>query len=429
MMSKPFLVILIMTAVLIMLAVAFTLVACRGDRPDNPDNPNPDNTEEPEKPHDVRLYQLAPEQNSLMMSYVIVTPNNKVVVFDGGIAGQGKDAPPYLPAAIRAILGLPQDGYFEIEAWFLTHGHDDHMGEIGKMTLAYTAESNYKINNIYFYFPDFGVEWKSQAGANDYSLEAVENMKKGLDNYYSICGFNGLAYADIPESEWKAPEGSDNYYYNLINGAVVNRERVDAGLVIEVDGVKFNVLQTWQKSCTNVNSTSTVVRMVYGDHSVLFLGDSYTDNSNKLVRKYGDELKSEYIQMGHHGQHGPNEKFYKKIEAEKSIRLWPTPIWVWKVYKATNNIATDETRGWLGLPKDYAEFEAQGLLDTGRDFISGLYGIYPADPTQVSDWNKDVLAKQLVAVFEYVEPAPEQEQEAPEATAAPESSAEGAPQE
>ncbi|MBO7397851.1 MAG: MBL fold metallo-hydrolase, partial [Clostridia bacterium] len=152
-MSKPFLVILIMTAVLIMLAVAFTLVACRGDRPDNPANPNPENTEEPEKPHDVRLYQLAPEQNSLLMSYVIVTPNNKVVVFDGGIAGQGKDAPPYLPAAIRAILGLPQDGYFEIEAWFLTHGHDDHMGEIGKMTLAYTAESNYKINNIYFYFP------------------------------------------------------------------------------------------------------------------------------------------------------------------------------------------------------------------------------------------------------------------------------------
>ena len=409
-MNKPFSVILIMTSILIVLTVAFALVSCRGDVPDRPDGqtgqtgPTPDNTEEPERPHDVRLYQLAPDRNSLMMSYVIVTPNDKVVVIDGGIESQDKDAPPYLPAAIRAILGLPQDGCFEIEAWFLSHGHNDHMSEIGKMTLAYDESSNYKINNIYFYFPDFGVEWKSQGGAGDYSLEAVEDMKKGLDNYYSVQKFTGLAYADIPESEWQAPEGSEHYYYDLLNGAVVNRERVNDGLVIEVDGVRFRVLQTWQRSCATVNSTSTVVRMTYGGHSVLFLGDSHTDNSTRLLRKYEiDEIRSEYVQMGHHGQHGPDEKFYKKIEAENSIRLWPTPIWVWQVYKATNNIVTDETRGWLGLPEDYDEFEKQGLLDTGRDFVSGLYGIYPEDATKVGDWTEEVLAKQLVAVFEYVE--------------------------
>ena len=61
---------------------------------------------EPEVPKKVELYQLAPESSSLMMSYVVVTPERKIIVIDGGIYGTGFNAKPYLPAAIRAILGL-----------------------------------------------------------------------------------------------------------------------------------------------------------------------------------------------------------------------------------------------------------------------------------------------------------------------------------
>ncbi|MBO4326818.1 MAG: MBL fold metallo-hydrolase [Clostridia bacterium] len=358
----------------------------------------------PPEPHDVELYQLAPEDQSLMMCYVIRTPNDKIVVIDGGIAGYGKDAPPYLPAAIRAILGLQQDGYFEVEAWFLSHGHNDHIGELAKMLEGYTASSNYKVNNIYFNFPEFGVEWKSSVGAADYDLEEVEQLKRGMDNYYAICGFSGIKGADIPAEQYSKPADAEyGYYYNLINGAVITPESIENVLNIEVDGVNFRVLQTWAKSNANVNSTSTVIRMTYGEHSVLFLGDSYTDNASKLLRLWPmEEIASEYVQMGHHGQHGPDKGFYRKIGAADSIRLWPTPKWVWEVYKATNNIATDETRGWVGLPKDFNEFAEQGLDKTGRDYISGLAGAYPSDPTKVSSWNAEVLGAQRVAVFAYL---------------------------
>ncbi len=374
--------------------------------PDNVD-PNgatfePGPTAEPE-PHDVELYQLAPEDQSLLMSYVIRTPRDKIVVIDGGIAGYGKDALPYLPAAIRAILGLDQDGFFEIEAWFFSHGHNDHIGEAAKMLERYTASDNYKVNNFYFNFPEFGVEWKTTAGEGDYDLEEVEQLKRGFDNYYSICGFNGIDGADIPEEQYAKPvDAGYDYYYNLVNGAVITPESIENVLNIEVDGVNFRVLQTWAKSNANVNSTSTVLRMTYGSHSVLFLGDSYTDNSSKLLKMWPmEEIASEYVQMGHHGQHGPNQGFYRKIGASDSIRLWPTPKWVWEVYKATNNIATDETRHWVGLPDDFVEFAEQGLDKTGRDFISGLAGAYPDDPTQVASWNAEVLGAQRVAVFEY----------------------------
>ena len=37
----------------------------------------------------VELYQLAPNKNALMQSYVIKTKNNKLIVIDGGIDGIG----------------------------------------------------------------------------------------------------------------------------------------------------------------------------------------------------------------------------------------------------------------------------------------------------------------------------------------------------
>ncbi len=365
-----------------------------------------DPTASPEpRPRDVEIYQLAPEDQSLLMSYVIRTPQNRIVVIDGGIAGHGKDKPAYMPAAIRSVLGLSQNDYFEVEAWFLSHGHNDHIGELAKMLESYNADSNYRINNFYFNFPDFGVEWKSSSGANDYDLEEVEQLKRGFENYYSVCGFHGNAQAAIPGEKFVKPaDGGDSYYYDLINGAVITTDNILNGLEFDFDGVKFRVLQTWAKNNSNVNSTSTVLRMTYGTHSVLFLGDSYIDNAARLLKMWPmEEIASEYVQMGHHGQHGPDKGFYRKIGAAGSIRLWPTPKWVWEVYKATNNIATDETRSWLGLPADFNEFAAQGLDRTGRDFISGLAGAYPEDPTLVSAWTDAVLAAQRVAVFAYAE--------------------------
>ncbi len=350
----------------------------------------------------VAFYQLAPDPNSLMMSYVIKTANGKVIVVDGGIDGQGLDNDPYLPAAIRAVLGLNENDYFEVEAWFLTHHHKDHFYELAKMLVNYKESDNYRINNFYFCFPDIGVEWTSSAGDKDHDLAYAKILKEGFDHYYSLVPFQGIKGADIPVSEWQKPEGAENYYYGLINGAVINDANVDSdeGLSIDVDGVRFDVLLKWAKGNQNVNSTSTIIRMVYKEHSCLFLGDSYTDNSQRVYKKVGaDALKSEYVQMGHHGQNGPAKAFYNKIDIKNSIRLWPTPVWVWNVDES-GPYHTYETRTWAGLPADYKEFEAQNLLQTGRDYVAGLYTAYPEDPSSAASWTEEVLNAQRVGLFD-----------------------------
>ena len=351
----------------------------------------------PEEKGTVELYQLAPEGMSLMMSYVIVTPNKQIVVIDGGIDGSGVEAKPYLPNAIRAILGLNENDPFEVEAWFLSHAHRDHFYELAKMLNEYTAESNYRINNFYFDYPDIGVEWDSAAGSGDYDLERLGKLKKGFDNYYSINKFTGIKGAEIPEDKFTAPEGEENYYYDLINGAVINEEAVEQGLTVTVDGVEFRIMMTWWKEARYVNSTSVIIKMSFDGQSVLFLGDAHEDSGKRLLQMYdAEELKADYVQMSHHGQGGTDQAFYDAIDAEKSIRLWPTPSWVWNDAKT---YAIGKTRSWLGLPVEAADFKKAGLLETGFDFVAGLYRRYPSQGHKFEKWTQKVLDAQRVAVL------------------------------
>lgn len=341
----------------------------------------------------VELYQLAPENQSLMMSYVIVTPNKKVIVIDGGTDGLGRDSPSYLPSAIRAILGLGQKDFFEVEAWFLTHMHNDHYYELAKMLRRYKESDNYRINNIYFDFPDYGTEWTSKAGDGDFEKTNFDILVKGFDHYYETVGFSGIVGADIPEEQWRAPDG----YYNLINGAVINEEAVGKGLTIGVDGVDFHILMTWWSGARYINSTSVIIRMVWGEHSVLFLGDCAEDEGKRLLEyRSADELRSDCIQMGHHGQGGPDQGFYDAIDAKDAVRLWPTPEWVWN---NAQSYAIGQTRSWMGLPYEAADFKKEKLFSTGKDFVAGCCQNYPRQAAKVECWTERILAEQRVAVF------------------------------
>lgn len=341
----------------------------------------------------VEVFQLAPESKSLMMSYVIKTPSNKIAIIDGGRDGEGLNAEPYILSAIRAILGIGEDDMLEIEAWFLTHQHRDHFYELAKCLERYDMNSKYKINNFYFDFPS-NDEWKS-TNNNDYNPTQYYTLRSGIAYYLKSNGATIPDDAVGPTGEPLTSTQRASYFFDSVNGAVVNEESVKNGLTITIDGVDFNILQTWSKNDAIINSNSMVIRMCYGEHSILFLGDSYVDNEKTLLKEYGaDALKSEYVQMAHHGQSGCSEDFYKKIGTDKSKRLWPTPDWVWDV--SSNNLRTGVTRTWLGLPENASDFKKSEHPD---DYVAGLYDHYPEDPTKIESWNKAVLSEQRVAIW------------------------------
>ena len=326
--------------------------------PDAEDTTAEDTTAEaetPVEPSPVVLYQLAPEANSLMQSYVIKTANGKLIVIDGGIDGEGLNRDPYMPTALRAIAGVKDGEYFEVEAWFLSHAHKDHTYELSKMMAEYTAESNYKINNIYFDFPAFGTEEYPGQNTDMEASKIVENVNK----YGQVIG-----------------EGEN--YYDKLNGAVINTEAVAKGLSFDIDGVKIDVLQTWDiaDGTSNVNDTSIVLRFTIGEQTVLFLNDLGSNGGRRLLATYGDKLKSDIVQMAHHGQAGVNKDVYAAIGA--NVHLWPTPIWVWNNANKTYQI--DEVREWL-----YGET----FLDADEhNIVAGKYRKYPGRLQQVAAWDK-----------------------------------------
>ena len=83
-----------------------------------------------------------------------------------------------------------------------------------------------------------------------------------------------------------------------------------------------------------------------GKNKILFLGDAGKILSKKLLEKQKENLKSDIVQMAHHGQAGVKESLYKAIGAK--ISLWPTPKWLYDTPTEYHHwLHCDIVRKWM----------------------------------------------------------------------------------
>lgn len=77
-----------------------------------------------------------------------------------------------------------------------------------------------------------------------------------------------------------------------------------------------------------INNSSVVFRLDVNGHRVLFLGDLGTEGGAHLLQSVPREaLRSDVVQMAHHGQHGVEQPVYEAIQPR--CCLWCTPGWLW----------------------------------------------------------------------------------------------------
>ncbi|MBR2903290.1 MAG: MBL fold metallo-hydrolase, partial [Clostridia bacterium] len=329
----------------------------------------------------VELYQLAPNKENLLESYVIKTANGKLIVIDGGMGtvydadyAAVKNSQAYLPSALRAIAGKGDNEEVEVEAWFLSHAHRDHFAELTKIMSAENAHG-LTINNFYFDFPDFGGEFPL---VNSQQAD-LDELKAAFNTYAATKGIE-----------------TSNYYEDL-NGAVVNAENVEKGLSITVDGVRFEILQTWDIAdgkYEDINDTSMVIRMVTGDNSVLFLNDLGIEGGDRLTKTYTtEELTSDYVQMSHHGHGGVTKAQYAAMGVTTdTYQLWPTPS---VTFFNPSDFFVNETYEWFNTNSLMTDDPAP------NNFFACLYE-YPTDIASVESW-ASVVDGMKVASFDYEE--------------------------
>lgn len=250
----------------------------------------------------AELTMLQNQSKGQMMSFLLETKEGSLIVIDGG----RWDDSDYLTEQIKKRGG-------RVSAWFLTHTHTDHVGALLKILQgeADGQDSGIEIDKIYYNFAPR--EW--------YALHEPEDM--------------GTAYTII----------------GLLEGLPDERiQVVHQGDVIAVDEVKFTVMNDRYEPDENhvgendCNDSCMIYRAVVNDVSILFLADLGELGGNRLLEELGAEaLRSDMVQMAHHGQNGVGENVYRAVDP--SVCLWPTPQWLWD--NEGDRFKTPETKGWM----------------------------------------------------------------------------------
>lgn len=247
-----------------------------------------------------RLTLLSNQTASQMMSFVIETAKGSVIVVDGGKEGDAD----HLMEKIREKGG-------HVSAWFITHPHSDHIGALTE--ILNNPDSRITIDHVYYSLEDQA--WYDTNEA--YRADMVVKLREAL--------------AKLP------PE--------RLHGDIVK------GQEIWIDDVKVTVMnEPYLFDYNSINNSSVAYKFIMNGVSILFLGDMGPDAGDQFLAEHTpEELKSDIVQMSHHGQYGVNRQVYEAIQP--SVSLWPTPDWLWNNDNGgganSGPWSTLETRQWM----------------------------------------------------------------------------------
>lgn len=228
----------------------------------------------------AELYMLT-EHSPFMMSFVYITGQGNAVVIDGG---NPEDMP-----HLREVVGERP-----ISAWILTHPHFDHIsGFISEVESGVLFD---RTQRVYYNFP---------------SAEFV----LANEPHISPCSILD---------------------FNRILPAIRHRcTIVQPGMTLDIDELHIEFLFCGEERYNapnpniSVNESSIAFRVTApGARSAIFLGDMGPSAGRDLLRMYDSALKSDIVQMSHHGHGGVTEEVYRAIAPDAC--MWCAPDWLWE---------------------------------------------------------------------------------------------------
>lgn len=244
------------------------------------------------------MWQIPSHRNTIGNSYVFRTNGGKVIVMDGGF--------PEEEFTLRGFLGALGN---EVEAWFISHPHDDHMGALWEIL---------------------------KQGTQDLRIKAI---------------YHSSLIDKVIDAESTEAEKTRDFYERLSKCDSKVTDIQQPGDIFDFDGMQLKILSVSNDFTVNpYNNSSMIMRVWDKRKSAVFLGDAGVECGKKvLASPYKADLDCDYLQMAHHGQNGCDEDFYRSIKFRAC--LWPTPLWVWNNDQGkgfnTGILNTIKTRDWM----------------------------------------------------------------------------------
>ena len=241
----------------------------------------------------LSMLGLEIDGNQIGLCLIFRLSNGHFMILDGG---NNKEV--YADRIYEKLVELaPDKNNIVVDAWFISHGHTDHAGGMIQVGKHYSKEITVKqfISNIP---PN-----EKLLEINDLTTEA--NARNAMKSY------SGAAFT-------KAHTGQVFYF---------------ADAKVEM---LYTVEDIYPNKLADGNSASMVFRVTLGGQTIMCLGDEHTDSSSVLTSMYTNlYLKSDMVQVSHHGLIGATSSLYAQIQPD--VALWPSGISTYNNKKGTEN--------------------------------------------------------------------------------------------
>lgn len=188
------------------------------------------------------------------MGYLIITESGKLIMIDGGF---DEDAEALL-SLMKEQTGSDKPA---VDLWIITHPHGDHYFALRRLAKD-DMRDRLCIKTLVYYFPD---EFSDRCGNTCFG--DLREMQRVADVFSAVIV--------TPEIDWH----------------------------IDIDGLDIHFLYVPKDASelNNFNQLSLIFKVTGDKKSLLITGDAFHRNLQAVVNNYGDKLRSDILQMPHHG--------------------------------------------------------------------------------------------------------------------------------
>ncbi len=230
-------------------------------------------------------------------SILIISPTGKSVLIDAGDAGKGK----------VVLDALKRYKVERLDYFISTHPHPDHLGGADEV-LNGIKVANVIDNGVDLSTPAPVVATKPSKGKAAALPPPPPAAKKSKTK--TVTGFFDEYQSALKKSGAHYEKAQPGKKYDLGGGAI---------LTVLGPTDPFFTKEQMKAGGNDTNANSIVLRLDYGDFSMLFMGDAESQTEERMLSKDLD-LKAKVIKVAHHGsKYATSENFIKRAQPEAAV--------------------------------------------------------------------------------------------------------------
>ena len=253
-------------------------------------------------------YEVSGNTNQKGMSFLYQLSDGSFVIFDGG--HNKAEAADQLYNKMKDMA--PDSANITVRAWFISHAHPDHAGCL-----------------LYF-------------GQNYAGKLKVEQVICNLPNDMEMDGGSDSS----SDYRVKIADAADKLGAQLVKTYTGQVHYLGDAVIEVLCSIETVAPQTF----ADYNNSSLIVSVELSGQKLMQLADCGPLQTPVLLALYGDVLKSNIVQNGHHGYRGASVALYQAIDPD--YMFWPGGSRVYENYKGEDYNAWVLGRvkeNWLAL--------------------------------------------------------------------------------